>query len=81
MVQIALGGDAHTARGWRQTSVADSLQEGEGKTAASESPPTTMWLGLKGWCAASGGGSMRKRSGGIILIICDRARKRSVART
>src|ERR1700761_675620 len=29
-----------------------------------ESPPTTMWLGLMGRCAAPGGGSMRKRSGG-----------------
>ena len=34
-----------------------------------ESPPTTMLLGLTGLCAASGGGSMRKRSGGILYSI------------
>lgn len=33
VVQIAPGGDEHAARGWRQTSVADDLKEGDGESA------------------------------------------------
>src|SRR6266702_1305031 len=46
-----------------------------------ESPPTTMWPGWMGRCAAPGGGSIRKRSGGGTLAVCDGARRRVVART
>ena len=34
VVQIAPGGDEHRACGWRQTGIADDLQEGEGEPAA-----------------------------------------------
>ena len=45
-----------------------------------ESPPTTMWLGFTGRCAAPDGGSIRKRSGDT-LAVGDRTRRRAAGRT
>ena len=48
MLHITPGGDEHRARGWRQTAVADDLQEGEGEPAAGRVAPDDDVAGFDG---------------------------------
>ena len=82
-MQITPGGDEHTARGWRQTRVADGLQEGEGETAAGRVAADDD---VAGFNRPVRGFRRRLDEEEVwryytVLIICDRARKCATART